>query len=145
MEGIKVPVSLEVVQSSITAVKNAIANLKPNSKNWEALQGILRTMEREADRLAVTMSKPFTSEAQFTQAEKSIDKIDEALSKASLTMSRLKFSDIQLTPEQKATFDTLNQQLVDIQNQIKNFKANAKAYRYYRLRFGKKKRKNCKT
>ena len=79
MEGIKVPVSLEIVQSSITAVKNAIANLKPNSKNWETLQGILRTMEREADRLAVTMSKPFTSEAQFTQAEKSIDKIDEAL------------------------------------------------------------------
>ena len=127
MEGIKVPVSLEIVQSSITAVKNAIANLKPNSKNWETLQGILRTMEREADRLAVTMSKPFTSEAQFTQAEKSIDKMDEALSKASLTMSRLKFSDLKLTPEQQATFDALNQQLIDIQNQIKQFKVNAKA------------------
>lgn len=127
MDGIKIPVSLEVLQSSIAAVKQSISNLKPESRPWKELQEILRVMEREADKLQITMSKPFTTQTQFNQAEKGIEKLDEALSKAGISIQRLQFSDLKLTPEQQASFDKLKQELVDIQNEIKQFKANAKA------------------
>jgi len=42
------------------------------------------------------MSKPFDSQNQFKTAEKSVEKLDDALSKAKITLSSIKFSDIKL-------------------------------------------------
>ena len=124
---IKVPVRLEVLQDSISAIKSTLANLKPDSSGWRALNTILQNMTKEADKLQIAMSKPFTNQAQFNAAEKSIEKMEEGLDKARLAMSRIKFSDIKLTPEQTNAFDALKTELKAIEQEIKQFKVNAKA------------------
>ena len=124
---IKVPVRLEVLQESISAIKSTLANLKPDSSGWRTLNTILQNMTKEADKLQIAMSKPFTSQTQFNAAEKSIEKMEEGLDKARLAMSRIKFSDIKLTPEQTNAFEALKAELKSIEQEIKQFKINAKA------------------
>ena len=123
---VRVPVRLEVIQSSINTVKAAMDSLKPNSSGWRELQKILQSMQKEANNLQITMSKPFSSQSQFTQAEKGINKLENALDQARLTMSRIDFSDLKLDTNQQAVFDGFKRQLQDIQNEAKTFKASLK-------------------
>ena len=123
---VRVPVRLEVIQSSINTVKAAMDSLKPNSSGWRELQKILQSMQKEANNLQITMSKPFSTQSQFTQAEKGINKLENALDQARLTMSRIDFSDLKLDTNQQAAFDGFKRQLQDIQNEAKTFKASLK-------------------
>ena len=124
---IKVPVRFEVLQDSINTIKSTLANIKPESGAWRTLNTILQSLTREADKLQITMSKPFTNQSQFTNAEKSIEKMEEGLDRARIAMSRIKFSDIKLTPEQTNAFNNLKTELKSIEQEINQFKVNAKA------------------
>ena len=123
---IKVPVRLEVLQESISQIRSTLANLKPESSGWKELSNILRTMEKEALNLQATMSKPFGTQAQFSNAEKSVDKLDDALERARITMGRIKFSDLKLNPAETAELKKLQQELKDIENEVTKFKADIK-------------------
>ena len=123
---IRIPVKLEVLQDSITQIKSVLSNLKPESSAWRELSKILQGMEKEARSLEVAFSKPFSSQAQFTATEKGINKIEDALTRAKMTMSSIKFSDIQLTAGQKGALDDLQKEINSIKSEVTNFKAEIK-------------------
>ena len=122
-DSIKIPVSLEVLQSSIRDVEQAAANIKVDSEAWRNLQGILHKLRSEADSLAVAIARPFSTQSQFNNAQKSLSKINDLLGKVSITTSRITFKDLQLTPQQEATFKGLQNQVRDIENEITKFKS----------------------
>ena len=119
---ISLPISLEVLQSSVTNLENVLKNLKPESKAFKELERILKSTRAEMDRLQVQASKPFGNQQQFNQTEKTINKIDDALSRAQITISRIDFKDLKLTDDQQKTFDAFEQQLKNIQQGVANFK-----------------------
>ena len=119
---ISLPISLEVLQSSVTNLENTLKNLKPESKAFRELERILKSARAEMDRLQVQASKPFGNQQQFNQTEKTIDKIGEALSRAQITIDRIDFKDLKLTDDQQKTFNAFEQQLKNIQQSVTNFK-----------------------
>ena len=119
---ISLPISLEVLQSSVTNLENTLKNLKPESKAFRELERILKSARAEMDRLQVQASKPFGNQQQFNQTEKTIDKIGEALSRAQITIDRIDFKDLKLTDDQQKTFDAFEQQLKNIQQSVASFK-----------------------
>ena len=123
---IKVPVRLEVLQDSISSIRSLLSNLKPDASGWKELNNILRTMEKEATNLQTTMAKPFGSQAQFNNAEKSVNKLDDALERARITMGRIKFSDIKLNPAETAELNKLQEELKSIETEVTRFKASLK-------------------
>ena len=119
---ISLPISLEVLQSSVTNLENTLKNLKPESKAFRELERILKSARAEMDRLQVQASKPFGNQQQFNQTEKTIDKIGEALSRAQITIDRIDFKDLKLTDDQQKTFNAFEQQIKDIQQEVVDFK-----------------------
>lgn len=123
---VSVPIRLEVLRNSVSEIEKVLGNLKPESKAFKDLQKIITDTRREMDRLQTQTSKPFGSQQQFNQAEKSVDKIDDALEQARLTISRISFDDLKLSPDQiqqlKAfddKIDSLRQSVIDFKNEMK--------------------------
>ena len=123
-DAVRVPVELEVLQSSVKQVESILDNLQPHTSSWNELSKILSSMRKEADNLGIALSRPFTSQTQFNAAQKSINKINEALDKVKLASKGINFSDIKLTPDQTATFNQLQKQLADLEKQVTTFKTN---------------------
>lgn len=124
---LRVPIKLEVLQSSIADIKSTLANLRPESSAWKELQNILRSMIKEADNLQAAMNKPFSAQKDFTSAEKGVGKIEDALERARIIMGRISFSDLKLDANQSAALKEFEHQLQVIQDKAKNFKATLKA------------------
>ena len=124
---LKVPVRLEVLQDSIANIKSTLANLRPESGAWKDLQNILRAMVKEADNLQAAMSRPFSAQKDFTSAEKGIGKIEDALERARIIMSRISFSDLKLDASQSVALKEFERQLQEIEDKARNFKAVLKA------------------
>lgn len=123
---VNVPIRLEVLRNSVSEIEKVLGNLKPESKSFKDLQKIITDTRREMDRLQAQTSKPFGSQQQFNQAEKSVDKIDDALEQARLTISRISFDDLKLSPDQIQQFkafddkiDSLRQSVMDFKNEMK--------------------------
>ena len=112
---VDVGVRLQVLQSSLREMEGLLKNLKPDVSAFSSLQKIIADVKKEIERVQVQTSKPFISAKQFTQAEKSLDKIEESLIKADLRIKNLKFSDIKITPEQQKSFDELEKEIEEIE------------------------------
>lgn len=124
---LRVPVKLEVLQSSIADIKSTLANLRPETTAWKELQNILRAMTKEADGLQSALSKPFSAQKDFTSAEKGIGKIEDALERARIVMGRITFSDLKLDADQSTVLKDFEHQLQAIEDKARNFKATLKA------------------
>ena len=124
---LRVPVRLEVLQNSISAIKSTLSSLEPKSGAWKELQNILRSMVKEADSLQAALSKPFSAQKDFASAEKGVEKIEDALERARIVMGRISFSDLKLDANQSAALKEFERQLQEIENKAKNFKATLKA------------------
>ena len=123
---VRIPVKLELLQNSLSEIRSTIANLKPESTAWKELQNLLRSMVKEADSLQAAISKPFSSQKDFNAAEKSIKKVEDDLERASIVMGRIQFSDLKLDRSQSDALKDFEQQLKDIENRAKQFKATLK-------------------
>lgn len=117
-----VGVKLQVLQSSINQLQNVLDKLQPNSKGYKELASYLQQAQKEMRGLANQSGKAFTSQQQFTQYEKGIEKIESALSNVQYTMGNLSVNDLQLDQSQLAVWESFNTQITTIKNNLKDFK-----------------------
>ncbi len=127
-QSISVPVRLQVenLQSIINELQAKLSTLKVGSKGFKEVQSIITSMQRDMDKLQVATSKPFVSQGQFVSAERSVGKLEDELERVQITMSRIKFSDLELNPGQLAQLKEFDEQIKTIKNSIKNVKETAK-------------------
>lgn len=123
---INVPIRLKVLQDSISEFQKILNNLQPNTNNWKALNKIISSMSTEAQKLQAQLSTPFSSEKQFTQTNKTIDKLEEAAARVSVVMQGLQFSDIKLTPEQTSQFNKFEEEINKIREAYKKLQDETK-------------------
>ena len=123
---VQVPIRLKVLQDSISEFQKILNNLQPNTNNWKALNKIINSMSTEAQRLQSQLSTPFSSEKQFPQANKTIDKLEEAAARVSVVMQGLQFSDIKLTPEQINQFTKFEEEINKIRDAYKKLQDETK-------------------
>ena len=123
---VDVGVRLKAMQSSVADLQKVLDGLQPNSSGFKALQRIIADINRDMDRLRIQTSKPFGSQNQFNQTEKTVDKLEESLEKVKITIDRIKFSDLKLDSSQTAQLDNFKQQLKDIKQEFTTFKADLK-------------------
>ena len=128
MAGIQVPVSLQIqnLQSLVTELQNKLSNLKVGSTGFKNVQNLITGIKNEIDKLQVQTSKPFINESQFTKAENSVDKLEDELKRVEITLSRIKFSDLELNPQQKAELKAFEDQINAIKASLKTVKDTAK-------------------
>ena len=127
MEAIRVPVKLEVLYESIEAIRKTLSNIQPGTAKWKELNTLLKDMEKTAKNLEVAVSKPFSSQSDFTSAQKNISKIDDALAKMRVTMNSIKFSDIKLNVDQTDELKKIQDEFKAIEGEVDRFKASLKS------------------
>ncbi len=123
---IKVPVRLEVLKDSISQIQGVLSHLQPDSSGYKRLSKYLKEITSEMTRFEAQTSNAFSNEANFNKAGKSIDKMEESLSKARIAINDLKFSDIKLDANQLDAFKKLDQELDSISNKLKEVKEKTK-------------------
>ena len=128
MNEISVPVKLQIqnLQSLMSDLQGKLSNLKVGSTGFKNLQSVISAIGNEIDRLQVQTSKPFMSEAQFKTAERSVEKLEDQIEKLGLSVSRIKFSDLNLTPQQQSDIKGFEDQLESIKANLKMVKDTAK-------------------
>ena len=88
---INLPVNLEVMQSSLNDLQKVLNKLEPDSAPFKSLSRIILEMTRGMEKFQIQTSKGFTSQRQFDQAQKTVEKLEESLTRAQLAISRIKF------------------------------------------------------
>lgn len=128
MAEIQVPVKLQIqnLQSLVTELQNKLSNLKVGSTGFKNIQNIIQSIRGEIDKLSVQTAKPFVDASQFTKAERSVDKLEDQITKVSIAISRLKFGDLELTDAQKADIKGFEDSINNIKDKIKTVKDAAK-------------------
>ena len=91
---VDVPVRLQVMQASVDEIKRILNHLEPDSSGFKKLSKTLAEMTAQMEKFQMQTSKPFGSQAQFNQASKTVEKMEESLAKAKIQIEGLKFSDI---------------------------------------------------
>ena len=125
---ISIPVKLQIqnLQSLVTELQSKLSNLKVGSSGFKTIQNIISTIRGEIDKLSIQTAKPFVDAGQFTKAEHSVDKLEESIEKVQLAMSRLKFSDLELTNDQKADIKAFEDSINSIKEKLRVVKSTAK-------------------
>ena len=119
---IDVSARLQLLRSSVDEIQKTLDKLKPDSSGFKELTKILTSARKEIDQLQVQASKPFGSQKQFDQAEKTIDKVEDSLERAKIAIERINFSDLKLSQSQIDSFEALKQRIIDIKKEFTNFK-----------------------
>ena len=119
-------VKLNILQSSVAEIQKILDKLEPNSTSFKKLSGVIANITKDVDRLQVQMAKPFGSQTQFNQTEKTLDKIEDDLNNTRLLVDRINFSDLKLDSDQLAVFDGFKQKLNSISKEVEVFKEGLK-------------------
>ena len=96
MQGIKIPVSVEVLQSSVSDLQKVLSSLKVDSSGFKQIQSIINAIKKDMDTLQIQSSKPFLNQKDIQASERLVSKIQDRFTEAGLVMSRIKFSDLKL-------------------------------------------------
>ena len=125
---INIPVKLQIqnLQSLVGDLEKRLSNLKVGSTGFKTIQSLINSIRGEIDKLQVQTSKPFMDAGQFTKAEHSVERLEDQIDKVSLSLSRIKFSDLELTSEQKADLKTFEDQINSIKEKLRVVKSTAK-------------------
>ena len=123
---VDVGVKLNVMQSSLADLQKVLSHLEPDSAGFKSLSKVINEMTREMEKFQVQTSKGFTSNKQFDQAERSIEKMEETLVKAQIAMGNLKFSDIKLDANQTKAFESLEQAITVAEQRLESIKEKTK-------------------
>ena len=123
---INLPVNLEIMQGSLNDLQKVLNKLEPDSAPFKSLSRIILEMTRGMEKFQVQTSKSFTSQRQFDQAQKTVEKLEESLTRAQLAISRIKFSDIKLDAKQSAAFNGFEKELDNIEKKLDKVKEKVK-------------------
>ena len=112
MAEISLPVKLQIqnLQSLISELQGKLGNLKVGSTGFRNIQTIISAITNEIDRLQAQTAKPFINAGQFTTAERSVEKLEDQIERVRISVSRIKFSDLNLTPEQQSDLKAFEDQ-----------------------------------
>ena len=115
---ITLPVKLQLdnLQSIVKEMRSQLGNLKVDSTGYKKLENVINGIEKKIQDIQVIASRPIMNEKQFSTIEKDISHIYDDVTKLGIEAGRIKFSDLQLTGEQK-------QHLQEFDNQLKTIKA----------------------
>ena len=123
---VDVGVRLQAMQSSVADLQRALDKLQPNSSGFKDLQKIISNISSNMDKLRLQSSKPFGSQNQFNQTEKTVEKLEDSLERAKLAIERIKFSDLKLDVGQVNQLDNFKDQLKNLKQDFIDFKNNLK-------------------
>ncbi len=112
---IDVGARLQILQSSVSDIQKVLDKLEPNTTSFKRLSAIVNTIRNDMERLQAQSSKGFISQSQFSQTERTIDKIETSLNRTKIVIDNLKFKDIKLTPEQEQSFKNLEREIGNIE------------------------------
>ena len=123
-QGINIPVTLQIqnLQSLVGDLQKQLGNLKVGSSGFRAVQSTIESIRKEIDKLSVQTAKPFMDASQFTKAERSVDSLEDKLNAMALSISKVKFGDLQLSSGQKADLKAFEDQIEAIKSKIKSVK-----------------------
>ena len=130
---INVGARLQVLQSSVNEIQKVLDKLQPNSAGFKNLSIILNQITKEMDHLQVQASKPFGSQNQFNQTEKTLDKIEDSLNNAQIALNRINFKDLKLNPEQEQQFKNLRNDIAETKKALDSFKNEQKIELFKKL------------
>ena len=125
---INVPVKLQIqnLQSLVGELEKKLGNLKVGSSGFKNIQSLINSIRGEIDKLQVQTSKPFMDASQFTKAEHSVERLEDQIEKVGISISRIKFSDLELTSGQKADLKAFEDQINSIKEKLRVVKSTAK-------------------
>ena len=125
---ITLPVKLQLanLQSIIKDMRSQLGTLKVDSSGYKKLEGVINGVEKRIQDIQVIASRPIMDGKQFISIEKDVSRIYDDITKLGIEASKIKFSDLQLTGDQKAKLQEFDNQLKTIKDDLKNIEQKAK-------------------
>ena len=114
--------NIENLRETVTQMQNALNGVKIDSKAYKGIDAELQKALKVILELEAHSSKAFSTPADFRAAEKAIKSIDDSLRKAGISMGRLTFKDLKLTPAELAPIENVQNKIKALQDSIENFK-----------------------
>ena len=115
--------NIENLRETVTQMQNALKGVKVDSRAYKSIDADLQKALKVILELEAHSSKAFSTPADFRATEKAIKSIDESLRKAGISMGRLSFKDLKLTPTELAPIEEAQNKIKALQQSIDNFKA----------------------
>lgn len=123
---IDVGVRLQVMQNTLNDLKKQLGNIEIGTPKHNQLSKIIQQLERDWEKLQIQTSKGFSSQQQFNQTSKTLDKMEESIARVKLAMDGVKFSDLKLNPSQLKEFEQIEQELNKAQMAFDDFQQKIK-------------------
>ena len=125
---ITLPVKLQLdnLQSIMKEMRSQLGTLKVDSSGYKKLEGVINGIEKRIQDIQVIASRPIMDGKQFVAIEKDVAHIYDDITKLGIEAGRIKFSDLQLTGEQKQRLQEFDNQLKTIKDDLKNIEQKAK-------------------
>ena len=120
---LNIPVRISVLKESIADLQSQLSNLQVDSNSFKTLNRYIQSMTQEMTRFEALTSRSFNSQNQFNRANKSIEKMEDTLSKARIAMNDIKFPELKLSSSQQAEWDSFTKtldQAMEKFDQVKN-------------------------
>lgn len=118
---VSVPVSLKVegLQKVISQIQNSLKGVKVDSSTFSKVSKELEKASSSLMTLEAQAASGFSSQNQFTRAEKEIEKIEEALQKTKLQLQSIDFKELKLSGNELDDFNKLNGQIKKAEDELK--------------------------
>lgn len=114
--------NIENLRETVTQMQDALNGVKIDSKAYKGIDAELQKALKVILELEAHSSKAFSTPADFRATEKAINSIDDSLRKAGISMGRLTFKDLKLTPTELAPIENAQNKIKALQESIENFK-----------------------
>lgn len=114
--------NIENLRETVTQMQNALKGVKVDSRAYKSIDADLQKALKVILELEAHSSKAFSTPADFRAAEKAIKSIDDSLRKAGISMGKLSFKDLKLTPTELAPIEEAQNKIKALQQSIENFK-----------------------
>ena len=108
---VRIPINLEVVDSSVQNIKDILAKMKPDTAGFRQLQSIMDTLVKSSEKVKASFDRGFSSNSEIKSTEKEIRNIEAAMRSLQTISKSLNFKDIKLNDEQQKTFNRLERDL----------------------------------
>lgn len=115
---VRIPINLEIVNSSLADIRKVLDSLSPNTKNFNTLKSLVSDMEKSAASFAQKMSIPFTSKNQFASANKDLDKFMAHVDKFNKLSQGISLDNFKIDASAIQQIEALKTELKNAQEEI---------------------------
>ena len=74
-QAVRIPINLEVVNSSVQSIKDIMAKMKPDTAGFKQLQSIMDTLVKSSEKIKSSFDRGFSSNSEIKSTEKEIRNI----------------------------------------------------------------------